>query len=149
MKLSKRLQYSYDFNNYKFYIFDPLLNLIYQYTSNGNYVTLEDVLSDYDENKISELNLKFISLDELITNIINNPEIMPLIGYCYEIWGRYSQDDLIVNCYKIIYKDKSYILQDKKYNKSDEYIDLEWPIELIERLDNIYKIVNIDDKFYL
>jgi len=139
MKLSKRLQYSYDLNKYKFYIFDPLLNLIYQYTANSKYIKLEYVLSDYDEHLISELNLKFMSLDELITHIIINPKIMPLIGYDFEIWGRYQQDDLYLIDYKITYKDKSYILQDKKYSeKSDENIDLEWPTDLIERLDNIY-----------
>lgn len=141
MKLTKRLQYSYDLNNYKFYIYDPLLDIIYQYTSNSKYITFEDVLSDYDENKISELNLKFISLDELITNILENPKLMPLIGYYFEIWGTYQQDDLIVNSYKITYKDKSYTLQDKKYSKNeiDVTIDLEWPSDLIERLDNIYR----------
>ena len=139
MKLSKRLQYSYDLNNYKFYIFDPLLDLIYQYTSNSRYIKLEDILSDYDTEKTQHLH--FISLDELITNIIDNPEIMPLIGYDCEIWGTYQQDDLILIRYNITYQDKIYTIQSNEYSSytPDKIKDLEWPTELIERLDDIYR----------
>ena len=143
MKLSKRLQYSYDLNNYKFYIFDPLLNLIYQYTSNSRDIILEDVLSDYDTEKTQHLH--FISIDELITNILESPKIMPLIGYHLEIWGRYSQDDLALICYNINYQDKTYTLQSDECSscKPDEIEELNWPDELLERLDDIYKVDNI------
>lgn len=140
MKLSKRLQYSYDLVKNKFYIFDPILDLIYQYESTWrDKIILEDILSDYDTEKTQHLH--FISLDELITNIIDNPQIMPLIGYDYEIWGRYQQDDLILNSYNITYKDKTYTLQSNEYSSCtpDEIIDLEWPTELIKRLDDIYR----------
>lgn len=139
MKLSKRLQYSYDLVNSKFYIFDPLLNIYYQYTS-GSTITLEDTLSDYDTEKISNLNITFMSLDEFIKHILDKPEIMPLIGYQYEIWGYHSQDDLIVQCYEITYEDKVYTLQDKTLSKYkiDRCEYLFWPDDLVEQLNDIY-----------
>jgi hypothetical protein len=149
MKLNKRLKFAYDLVNYKFYIFDQLLNYYYQYTSNNKYIMLEDILSDYDTEKISNLKLEFISLDELIINILDNQQIMKLIGYNFEIWGKYSQDDLIVNCYKINYQNTIYTLYSDKYDLVDNTIDLDWPHELLEQLNNIYTLEKIEDKFWL
>lgn len=150
MKLNKRLKYAYDLTNYNFFIFDPLMNYIFQYESTTKYIKLVDILSDYDTEKTKNLN--FISLDELIIDILANPKMMQLIEKRYEIWGTHSQDDLILICYKINYQNRLYTLHSDKYiypsNLVVDNIYLEWPTDLIEHLNNIYVLSNIGDEFY-
>ena len=147
MKLCKRLQYSYKLEKSKFYIFDPLLNIVYQYHSNDRYVELEEILSDYDAEEISSIN--FMSLDDMIRSILEDRRILVLLGYTFEEYGRCSQDDLTVTSYVINYQKKSHTHELECYKgKADEIKTLDFPDDLLSRLDDIYKISSIGERSY-
>lgn len=145
MKLCKRLRYAYELEKSKFFIFDPLLGCVYQYHSYDGYMELEEILSDYDAEEISSINL--MSLDDLIRDILDDRKVFEMFGY--RLYGRWSQDDLTSTSYVINYQEKSHTHDLECFKgKADKIITLDFPDDLLYRLDNIYKTSSISERSY-